>query len=229
MIKAILFDRDDTLCFSVPEAGREIALWAQATFGLEPNAVIEALQAGWAETAQTWKDLRTLEDERQFWDDYARSLSARLGQPHAVGTEMVKTYPHWSFTRPFPEAREVLTTLRNRGFLIGVLSNSLPDIRSTLAGIGLDDLIDVALASCALGHFKPEPEAFKKAAEHLGHALEDILFVDDKLENVETAWALGMQGLHIRHGMPEQTDRLWISDLWGVLDHLGLPREVAST
>jgi putative hydrolase of the HAD superfamily len=95
--------------------------------------------------------------------------------------------------KPVDGARDVLTELRGRGLKIGVLSNTLPSIGRTLSAVGLDDLVDVALATCTLGVHKPEAQAFLLAADALGVAPGEVLFIDDKAENVEGARAVGMR------------------------------------
>jgi len=57
---------------------------------------------------------------------------------------------------------------------------------------------DGVFVSCDLGFRKPEPEAFKAVARRIGLPLETILFLDDTLENVDGARAVGMQALHVR-------------------------------
>jgi putative hydrolase of the HAD superfamily len=45
---------------------------------------------------------------------------------------------------------------------------------------------------------KPDREIYEIAAERAETAVERCLFVDDRLENIEAAVALGMTGLHYR-------------------------------
>jgi len=49
------------------------------------------------------------------------------------------------------------------------------------------------LVSCELGFAKPDPRAFRHAASAAGKTPSECLFVDDKLENIEAARALGFQ------------------------------------
>lgn len=46
---------------------------------------------------------------------------------------------------------------------------------------------------------KPEPEIFLKSAEQMGVAVEDILFLDDRPENVDGARKLGMPAELVAH------------------------------
>jgi len=198
-LRAILFDRDDTLSLTEQGIYMEAALWTQQKFGLEPKNTLGAMQQQWASVEGKWQHLRTLEDEHQFWQDYALELGQKLGLNHQQALELVTQWPYYRFIKAVPEAREVLSKLRQKGYKIGVLSNTLPNVEATLSAIEIHDLVDVAIASCTLGTHKPDLECFIKAAELLEHAPNEILFVDDKLENVQAALELGMHALLINH------------------------------
>ncbi|HEX7302746.1 HAD-IA family hydrolase, partial [Lentzea sp.] len=85
--------------------------------------------------------------------------------------------------------------LDNAGRRIALLSNIPEDharnFERTYAWL---DLFEVCAFSCRIGHAKPEREAFEWCREALGGG--EILFVDDRLENVEAARAAGMLGHH---------------------------------
>ncbi|WP_327350685.1 HAD family hydrolase [Streptomyces sp. NBC_01304] len=53
---------------------------------------------------------------------------------------------------------------------------------------------EVCAFSCRIGHAKPEPGAYRWACEALATAPEQILFIDDRTENIEAARAAGLQG-----------------------------------
>ncbi|GGO28203.1 HAD family hydrolase [Deinococcus humi] len=192
-LRAVLFDRDDTIAYTDREIYAEAASWAARTYGLDAQAVGTAMLGQWQEQALAWWDLRTEDDETSFWDGYGLDLMERLGLPHAEAVAFMAEYPYERFMKPVPHAREVLQQLRARGLKIGVLSNTLPSIARTLEAVGLDDLVDVAVATCSVGVHKPDAGAFLHAADALGVLPEEILFVDDRLENVEAARALGMR------------------------------------
>lgn len=198
-LRAVLFDRDDTLSLNDAGVYRQAALWLHERQGLDPRAALGAMQAQWTSVVGKWEHLRTLDDEAAFWDAYARELAGRLGAPGEVGLDIVREWPYERFLLPAPNVREVLGGLRALGLRIGVLSNTLPNVGVTLRAIGVDDLVDVALASCTLGVSKPHADAFVLAARELGVRPDEVLFVDDKQENVDAARAVGMHALLIDH------------------------------
>lgn len=196
-LKAVLFDRDDTLAVTDPAVYREAAQWLAGRFGLDPRQAGQTLAGLWQERMNDWWDLRSHEDETQFWEAYGGELTGRLGLPPAAAAEVTGAYPYERYMKPVSGAREVLTELRRRGLKIGVLSNTLPSIERTLDAIGLRDLVDVPLATCLLGVHKPEARAFTLAADALGLPPAEILFIDDLIENVEAARTVGMRAEQI--------------------------------
>ncbi|SEJ61948.1 putative hydrolase of the HAD superfamily [Deinococcus reticulitermitis] len=196
-LKAVLFDRDDTLAYTDPAVYREAAQWVAARYGVGAQEAGRVLAGLWQEQADAWWDLRSLSDEEAFWERYGTELSTRLGLGPDAAPELLGAFPYERYMKPVAGTREVLEELRGRGLKIGVLSNTLPSIDRTLEAVGLSDLVDVALATCTLGVHKPEPRAFTLAAEALGVEPEEVLFVDDRPENVEAARALGMRSVLI--------------------------------
>lgn len=193
-LRAVLFDRDDTIARTDPAVSREAAGWIATRFGVDAGEAGRALAEQWLACALSWWDLRTHEQEAAFWAGYGLELTGRLGLPAAAAAELMAAYPYERYMKPVEGAREVLEALRAGGLRVGVLSNTLPSIDRTLAAVGLADLVDVAVATCLIGTHKPAPGAYRHALEALDLAPEEVLFVDDRAENVAAARALGLQG-----------------------------------
>jgi FMN hydrolase / 5-amino-6-(5-phospho-D-ribitylamino)uracil phosphatase len=63
----------------------------------------------------------------------------------------------------------------------------------------LSNYLDWTFISCSgpmKGLRKPQPEAFETAIKYLGRPAEELIFIDDRKENVEAAVCAGMQALH---------------------------------
>ena len=52
----------------------------------------------------------------------------------------------------------------------------------------LDPIVDLSFAT----HSKPDPRAYRQAIEAMGEPAEDIVFVDDRRENVEGGRRAGL-------------------------------------
>lgn len=61
--------------------------------------------------------------------------------------------------------------------------------------LGYDDRFDVSCYSWEMGVKKPEPAYFEIAVERIGAPADEVLFVDDKTDNVEAARGVGLRGL----------------------------------
>lgn len=88
--------------------------------------------------------------------------------------------------------REVVRDASSGGWRTAILSNAW--------GIAYDEadllqVVDVLLLSDVIGLRKPDPAAYFEAAESLGVAPSDCVFVDDLKRNVEGAQSVGMRGV----------------------------------
>lgn len=199
MIKAVLFDRDDTLTLTHWEVYDEAAEFLSKEYGLDKEAARRGLLETWAKHGGQWAQVHTKEDETEYWRTYVGKLGEALGC-ELDEAQVLGAFPYEKYMKAVPDAAVVLQELRARGLKIGVLSNTLPSIDRTLREVGLNEWIDVALATCVLGIHKPAPEAFLWAVLELGVAAEDVLFVDDLEENIAAAKACGLKAVRIKHG-----------------------------
>ena len=79
-------------------------------------------------------------------------------------------------------------------YKIGMLSNVSNDRTRQLFG-GRRDLFDAITLSCDIGVTKPHVQAYEIAAQQLGVAPSECVFVDDRSENVAAARQAGMLGV----------------------------------
>lgn len=192
-IKAVLFDRDNTLAQTDVAVYAQAGQWLAQHFGQDASHAQRTLVALWQERGPLWAKITSHAEETAYWNDYGTQLATRLQLPPGAIEAFMEHYPYERYLRAVPHAREVLSELRKQGHKIGVLSNTFPSIERTLEAIKVADLVDVPLATCLMGAHKPEPLAFVQAAEALGFAPKEILFIDDKPENIEAARQLGMK------------------------------------
>ncbi|RHR08080.1 beta-phosphoglucomutase [Pseudoflavonifractor sp. AF19-9AC] len=89
------------------------------------------------------------------------------------------------------ETVRVLTTLRQRGYRLGLASAS-KNAPLILEKTGLGKLLDGGADGNTVTHSKPHPEVFFKAAESLGLDPGDCMGVDDAVAGVQAIHAAGM-------------------------------------
>lgn len=91
------------------------------------------------------------------------------------------------------ETLEVMRFLKAKNVKIGLLSNALPQLEKTINTLPLDK--EFVFPSYVLRSLKPDIEIFKKVQEKIKIPFENILFIDDKIENVKIAQQLGIKSL----------------------------------
>lgn len=112
---------------------------------------------------------------------------------------------------PVPAMYDTIRTLRSAGFSTALLSNSWGCDEYPRADF--PGLFDTVVLSGEIGMRKPEKEIFLHAAETLGLAPADCVFIDDMEANVAAAQACGMTG--VLHTETAITARA-LEDLLGV-------------
>ncbi|AYC43225.1 HAD family hydrolase [Streptomyces griseorubiginosus] len=103
--------------------------------------------------------------------------------------------------QPYPDAAEVLRTLRERGIGVGVVSNIGWDLRPVFRAHGLDPYVDAYVLSYEHGVQKPDVRLFKTACAALGVEPGDVLMVGDDRRADGGAAALGC-GVHFVDHLP---------------------------
>ena len=102
-------------------------------------------------------------------------------------------------------------SLKRAGFRVGILTNNVVEWEQHWrAMVGLDEVVDLIVDSSQERTRKPEAAFFKAAITRSGVAAEHSLLIDDVIENIEAAGALGWQVLHFadNHQALTQLQRL---------------------
>ena len=165
----------------------------------ERERYVEAMRA--AELAH-WRRV-----EAEGWSGPPTSLLrdgfARLGVPAherellAALDGYARAVDGWAVA--FPDARATLATLRERGYRIGLLSNTwwAADWHNAdLAAHDLADLLDAIVYTSDLPHSKPHPSVFAHVLGRLGSSPEEGVMVGDRMvDDISGALAVGMRGV----------------------------------
>jgi putative hydrolase of the HAD superfamily len=207
-IRAIFFDAGNTLIF--PRL-KEIAAKLTA---LGYPATVEDFHAaertGKARLdAWLWPQIRRGQVPRQadpyYWGEYLAALLARLKVPDSERGEVVgrvvdyfKDITTWS--RILDDTKPYLGELRQRGYYLGVISNSLGTMEEQLNRLGLAEHFATILDSAVVGVEKPHPEIFAIALGRGGVAASEAIFVGDTYAtDVGGAQLAGLTGVLMDH------------------------------
>ncbi|MEX0617742.1 MAG: haloacid dehalogenase type II [Pseudohongiellaceae bacterium] len=111
----------------------------------------------------------------------------------------------WHRLTPWPDTVTGLNRLRNR-YIIATLSNgnvSLLMNMSKNAGLVWDAVLSAELA----GHYKPDPEAYLKAADLLSLRPDEVLMVAAHPSDLRAASATGMKTAYVHRPLERGPDR----------------------
>ncbi|MGH2537611.1 MAG: HAD family hydrolase [Candidatus Promineifilaceae bacterium] len=194
-IEAVIFDLDDTLIdWSAPavewaehaaiktgniyrhlaEAGHSLP--APAEFGL---IIEEAVHDTWLAARRDW----TMPSMAEVFARIFEEMGLDAGRIEIE--QVLRAYGWGAFPGvvPFAETRPLLEALRERGYRLGLVTNSfmpmwMRDIE--LRAYGLLEFFDARLTSGDAGYLKPHPAIFERIVELLGTASERAVFVGDR-------------------------------------------------
>jgi putative hydrolase of the HAD superfamily len=100
---------------------------------------------------------------------------------------------------PRPDAEETLRALRERGFLLGMISNASGEVSELWAETPFATLFDAVLFSADERLMKPDRRLYERMAERLEVVPEDCLFVGDgAYRELQGAAEAGMTPVLIR-------------------------------
>jgi len=201
--RAVLFDAYGTL-FDVYSVG----LLAEQLFPGQG----ERLALLWRDKQIDYTRLLTLSGRYQpFWAVTRAGLryaAERLGLALDGATEerLMNQYRHLS---AFPENREVLAALKQRGIPAGILSNGDPEMLAVaVKSAGLVELLAPLLSVHEVKRFKTDPAAYALGPQSLKLPAREILFVSSNGWDAIGATWFGYTTLWVnRAGLPlEQLD-----------------------
>ena len=123
----------------------------------------------------------------------------------------------------FDDVVPALTDLRNKGLILGLISNIDRDITPLLNELGLPSFLQVVVTSTDVGFSKPQPEIFQEAMKRAGVQPVEAIYVGDQYRiDVGGANTAGMKGVLLDRGdyFEEVTDSPRIQSLGQLAEHL---------
>jgi len=89
----------------------------------------------------------------------------------------------------------LIEDLRAAGLPLALLSNAPGELADAIGGLPMASHFGHLLFSCELKLAKPDPECYAHALARLGVSAGEVIFIDDRSENVTAAAALGLHSL----------------------------------
>jgi HAD superfamily hydrolase (TIGR01549 family) len=157
-------------------------------------------------------------------DDIVSSVLMACGcEPKEIGRAVKEAVDRGLKTREyrwFPDAKRTLRKLRERGYRLGLISNThwriLRDLREEF-----EELFDVVTLSYEHGHAKPHPSIFLATLGGLGVEPKGCLHVgDDPTADVRGAGGVGMKTAFLKRNGREVAADMAIGSLDELLKYL---------
>lgn len=207
----VLFDYGNVIC--QPQPDRDVARLAE----LAGCTVADLLTPYWAYRLDY--DRAAL-DVTSYWQQVAADLGRSFSGPQIAELSRVDA-GSWLHLRP--DSVDLVAELaaasaggRGGGWGLAVLSNAPEDTAQAVSGLPVAAHFEHLIFSCYLKLAKPDPECFRAALAVLAAEPADVIFLDDRPDNVAAAAALGIRSAHftdagaaradlVRYGIPAPT------------------------
>lgn len=129
--------------------------------------------------------------EDEFWFSYARNKgielpcnwreSFKIVMKDAIGIN--------------PNMYALVEELRGLNIPVALLSNIDERLSKLIREFGLYKPFDPCLLSCDIGMEKPDPRAYELLLKELHLPATEVIFIDDRQENIEAAKKLGLDAI----------------------------------
>jgi putative hydrolase of the HAD superfamily len=129
-------------------------------------------------------------------DEHWKAVQKALGIPNDEFTKVPLDF--WGGDSLDEKLVNYLRDLQPQ-YKTALLSNAWDDLRQIIEEEWqIDDAFDEMIISAEVGLAKPDPRIYQKAIAALDVTTSEAVFVDDFVENVEGARALGMQAIQFK-------------------------------
>jgi putative hydrolase of the HAD superfamily len=209
-LRNLFFDVGDTLVYDVPSVEERVWTASRECGIAYPR---ERLHAA-LRSAETYALGEYLQGRPPETPEIRRSMILHLlehaGASVPSGDDLRRlgeVYAAIPFTRTLqPRALDLLKSLRERGFQLGIISDWDPSLEEMLRGMGVMEYMSAIAVSEIVGVTKPDPRLFQEALNQVPALPEESLHVGDFRElDIAGAHAAGMSAVLFdwRHREPD--------------------------
>ena len=92
----------------------------------------------------------------------------------------------------------LISRFDGHGYCVYYLSNIPQDVLDLLTERGVLEQFDGGVASCEVHINKPDPRIYQALLDKYSLKASECVFIDDRLENVQAAFALGFAGIQMK-------------------------------
>jgi beta-phosphoglucomutase len=189
--KAIIFDMDGVIVDSMPY---HFLAWYEA---LRPWGVRVSCFDVYSKEGERWD--KTLKDLLK--GERIKPTSKILNKIFSARQKIFRNY----FRRfIFKGAKEFLACLKNRGYILGLVTGTPDKEIKRILPQQINCLFDAIVAGNKVKHGKPHPESYLKASKALGVKPADCIVVENAPFGIRSAKRAGMFCIAVTTSLPEE-------------------------
>lgn len=199
-IKAIFFDRDNTITYFNPEKKKFLSDFILNRTGKEYKLSYDEMMKLFDLAGYPKDGLKSVDDEMLFWKSYYAQLLLYYGSNLNLQEDSEVLFNElWCNNERlmFSETEAVFKYFKDKGLKIGIISDTSPSLRLSLEQLGLGKYIDSYICSDLVGFTKPDPRIFNAALDSLGVSAVESIYVDDYDKEADGARNMGFISFNI--------------------------------
>ena len=201
MTKAIFFDWFNTLArFEPPREELYHQVFQQFGIELEPKVIMRGILAAdryfFEENAKMPVEERSAEEQAKVYLHYPKAVLAEAGikADEELPMKVLKVAREKAKELTFVLFDDVLSTLKalkERGFILGLLTNATKDMLAIHRKLGLEPYLEFVVTSKEVGADKPKPPIFLAALDRAGVKASEAVHVGDQYQ-LDVLGAMGV-------------------------------------
>ena len=231
MIKAVFFDYYNTLVdYDPPREETHAKLLGEMGIKITPKELLRPIMLAddFLSKEHSQKSLakRSKEEIAALYGRYQAMILKEAGleaSPELIGNVLKRWMGVKLKMALYKDVAPALNELKERGLVLGLISNVDRDIDADYEKLGLANWLQLKITSKDVGFTKPRPEIFQAAVKEAGVKPAEAIYVGDQYDiDVVGANGAGMRGILIdRHDFfGDITDSIRIRSFAEISQHL---------
>jgi putative hydrolase of the HAD superfamily len=132
-------------------------------------------------------------DVTGYWRQVGHSLDRGYGEAEISELARLDTA---AWMRLQPGTVALIEDLAAEGLPLALLSNAPDELAEAIRALPIAARFGQLIFSCQLKLAKPDPRCYSTALARLGASAGEVIFIDDRAENVTAAADLGLMSVH---------------------------------
>lgn len=200
MVNICIFDAYGTL-FDVTSATRIVA--NEEEYSSFPNHSVKVSNS-WRIKQLEYSWLRNIMHEYiDFWQITKDALDFALEENQIKNEKLRQRLldVYWNLSA-YPEAQDVLTTLKANNIQTGILSNgSKQMLNSAVVSANLKNYLDKIISIDGIEIYKPDPKVYKMVLDQFNCKIEEVLFISSNGWDIAGASKFGFTTLWVNRNL----------------------------